>query len=1067
MNNRCSSSRTFVSSLLIIGALLVFSQPVAAQATAAVVGTIRDPTGATVPGARVSVTNVQTALVASSTTGTDGTYTILLLPVGEYRLQVEAAGFQAYVRSGITLAVNDKPTIDVTLQVGNLADSVTVTEATPLIEAQTGTLRGLVDRQRIVDLPLNGRDMRQLLTIQAGVLKTSDSSTTGEGIAYAVNGSRGNGVSYLLDGGYNTSTYRNWAGTYPNPDAVQEFSFQRNSFSAEYGSAFGGVVSVVTRSGTNEFHGSAFEFVRNYLFNARNFFATQRDSLKRNQFGGTFGGPVIKDKLFFFAAFQQTYLRSNAALTTQFLPTAAQRAGNFSSVARAITDPLTGQVFPGNQIPASRISPVTQAFLKYLPDPGTPTGQRLTGAPSIINAREFTGRVDYNLSKHRISGKFFGNWQTSPFDANPNDIAYPLTRNDNQPYRQISATDSYTISSTAINSATFAYRFRERNDSWGDFDYPISYTTAGIRNVALPKPHGLYIAVSGYFSATPSWPYDIKDADWSWSDNFTYVRGRHELKFGSEILHSSNQIFNLFRQFGNYTFSGAITTNALADFMLGSVYQFWQGGGEYKNLSGNRYGLFALDNLRLSPNLTLNLGLRWDPTNPYTDSLGRVQCFVANQQSTRFPNAPLGYLSAGDRACPDGGFESYFRALAPRFGFAWRPGGGKSVVRGGFGLFWDPLFTVAYNTFVDSAPFSPQATLYGVSFDDPYKGYSNPFPAQFAPFKPPTDVPFFTPLGQFGVFVPNFRPSYMEGYNLTVEREVARNLVARASYVGNLGRHLSYSLDDNYARYLGASSTVANTQQRRPYQNYGSILNNYANGTSSYQGLQIAVERRVTAGLSFEANYTFSQSIDVASSDPTPGQGMSIIPYNLAANRGIADFNVPHRFVASSVYALPALAGQSAWVRQLAGGWQASGILTLQSGLPLTVFSGLDNSFSAINADHADIVGNPYLDTSRPRNQLLAQYFNTAAFSRNALGTFGTAPRNFIAGPGTVSLDMAAMKTFRVRERLRLDFRGEFFNLPNRPNFGSPVTTFTSPNFGKITSAADPRIVQFALKLAF
>jgi hypothetical protein len=417
MRNSRQMHRLVIISLLVGLALLLIAPPLGAQSTAAIVGTIRDSTGATVPGARVSMTNVQTGLVASGASGTDGIYTILLLPVGEYKLQVEAAGFQEHVRSGITLAVNDKPTVDVTLQVGSVSDSVTVTAAAPLIEAQTGTLRGLVDRQRIVDLPLNGRDMRQLLTIQAGVLKTSDSSSTGEGIAYAVNGSRGNGVSYLLDGGYNTSTYRNWAGTFPNPDAVQEFSFQRNSFSAEYGSAFGGVVSVATKSGTNEFHGSAFEFVRNYLFNARNFFAAQRDSLKRNQFGGTFGGAIIKDKLFFFGAFQQTDLRSNAALTVQLLPTAAQRSGNFSSIARAITDPLTGQAFPGNQIPASRISPVTQAFLKYLPDPGTPTGQRLTGAPSVINANEYTARIDLNLTKHRLSGKIFGNRQTSPFNA--------------------------------------------------------------------------------------------------------------------------------------------------------------------------------------------------------------------------------------------------------------------------------------------------------------------------------------------------------------------------------------------------------------------------------------------------------------------------------------------------------------------------------------------------------------------------------------------------------------------------------------------------------------------------
>ena len=1047
---------------------LLCPRPAAAQATAAVVGTVRDSSGASIPGAKISVTNVRTGLVESRTTGADGGFSIPLLPVGEYKLQVEAAGFQGYVRSGISLAVNDKPTIDVVLQVGNLADSVTITAAAPLLEAQTGTLRGLVDQQRIVNLPLNGRDMTQLVSIQAGVIKMADSSSTGEGVAYAVSGSRQNGVYYLLDGGYNTSTYRNYSGTFPNPDAVQEFSLQRSNFSAEYANATGAVVNVVTKSGTNELHGSAFEFVRNGVFNARNFFAATRDSLKRNQYGGTVGGAIIKDKLFFFGAYQGTNLRSDPRLGTQYLPTAAQRRGDFSALSRALKDPQTGQPFPGNQIPLARIDSVTQAFLKYLPDPGTPNGQRLTGSPSIVDAKEFTGRVDLNLAKHRLSGKYFGSWSKQPFRANADDIAYPLTRADNQPYRQISVNDLFTVSPAVINSATFALRYRARLDNWGGFEYPINYQKAGILGVASPKPAGLYLSVSGSFDATPSWPYEIEDSDWHLSDTVTYIRGRHEMKFGGEIIHSRNQIRNMFRQFGNYTFSGSITGNGMADFMLGEVYQFWQGGGEYKDLSGNRFGLFAQDDVRVSSNLTLNLGMRWDPVVPFEDSIGRVQCFVPGQQSTRFPKAPNGYLSAGDAACPAGGFNSYMRTVAPRFGFAWRPGSGKTVVRGGVGLFWNPQFTVLYNTFVDSAPFSPQMTLYGVKFRDPYAGIANPFPGSFAPFQPPSDSPFFLPLGQFGVFVPGFRPSYMESYNFTLEREVFGNLVARASYVGNLGRRLSYSRDDNYARYIAGKSSVSNTQQRRPFQDYGSILNTYGDSTSSYHALQLSVERRVAGNLSFEANYTFSKAIDEASSDPTPGQGTSIVPYSRRANRSVADFNVPHRFVVSSVYALPKLAGQAAWLRQVAGGWQASGILTLQAGRPFSVRSGLDNSFSAINADYADLVGNPFLDTGRPRAQLIAQYFNPQAFATNALGTFGTAPRNLMIGPGLANCDLAIVKSFAVRERFRVEFRTEFFNTFNRPNFNNPYAVQSSPaRFGHIESAGDPRIMQFALKLAF
>ncbi len=1067
MMKRNIVSWAFAGLLLALG-LLLTARPADAQASAAIVGTVRDSTGAMVPNAKVTAVNVKTGLVSSKTTGPDGNYSILFLPVGEYRLQVEASGFQGYVRSSITLAVDDKPTIDVVLQVGNVSESVTVTDAAPLVEAQTGTLRGLVDQQRMLNLPLNGRDMTQLLNVQAGVIRTADSSSSGEGVAFAVNGSRQNGVYYLLDGGYNTSTYRNYSGTFPNPDAVQEFSLQRGNFTAEYANATGAVVNVVTKSGTNELHGSLFEFVRNSQFNARNFFGSSRDTLKRNQYGGTIGGPVIKDKLFFFFAYQGTKVRSDASLSVQYLPTTAQRNGDFSALSKTVKDPLTGQPYAGNIIPASRISSVTQAFLKYLPTPASADGRRMTGSASIINAREYTTRVDYNLTRHRLSAKYFDNRSTQPFRADANDIAYTLTRADNQPYRQGTLSDLMTLSPTLINNATFAYRYRARLDTWGDFDYPINYNTAGIKGVALPKPAGLYIAVSGYFSATPSWPYEIEDRDLQWSDTVTWMRGRHDLKFGGEIVQSKNEIRNMFRQFGNYTFSGSITGDALADFMTGEVYQFWQGGGEYKDVTGNRYGLFVHDDFRASSNLTLNLGIRWDPMIPIEDSLGRVQCFVPGKQSTRFPKAPLGYLSAGDAGCPAGGLNAYWRSWSPRFGFAWRPKRSGMVVRGGFGVFWNPQFTALYNTFVDSAPFSPQITNYGVKFDNPYANTANPFPGSFAPFQPASDAQFFLPLGQFGVFSQGFRPSYMETFNLTLEREVARNLVARASYVGNMGRHLYYSLDDNYARYIAGGSTVSNTQQRRPYKDYGMVLNAYSDSNSSYHALQISVERRVAGGLSFEANYTYSKAIDVASSDPTPGQGTSITPWGQWADRGLSSFDMTHRFVVSSVYSLPKLSSQPNWLRQTVGGWQASGILTLRSGTPFSISSGLDNSFSGIGADRADLIGNPYLDTGRARKDLIARYFETTAFAANALGTFGTSGRSILRGPGAANLDLALMKGFRVKERARVEFRWEMFNSMNKPNFGTPYATRSSTSrFGRIESASDPRIMQFALKASF
>jgi hypothetical protein len=540
------------------------------------------------------------------------------------------------------------------------------------------------------------------------------------------------------------------------------------------------------------------------------------------------------------------------------------------------------------------------------------------------------------------------------------------------------------------------------------------------------------------------------------------------VKFGGEILRSANDIKNHFRTMGQFSFDGSISGNAMADFMLGDVYQFWQGGGEYKSLYGTRWGFFGQDNFRASSNLTLTLGLRWDPQYPYHDDLGRVQCFRPGMQSTRYPNAPNGYLSAGDQGCPDGGFDPYLAALAPRFGFAWRPGGKGTVVRGGFGLFWNPQFTVLYNTFVDSAPFSPQIVRYGTRFEDPYAGTANPFPQSFAPFIPGKDAQFFTPLGQFGVFNTGFSPSYQETWNLTVERDIMRNLAARASYIGNQGRHLSYGLDLNYAQYVPGQSTVSNIQQRRPYKDYGAVLNALSDSNSSYHALQLSIERRVSNNFSFEVNYTWSKSIDEFSSDPTPGQGSSIIPYSRRANRGVSDFDYPHRFVMSYVWQLPKLSKSGALLRNTVGGWESSAFWTMQSGSPFSIVSGTDRSLSGLGIDYADLVGNPYMDTGRSRADLIKQYFNTAAFAPNALGTFGTSPRNIMRGPGSVNVDLALMKKFQIREKASVQFRSEFFNAMNKPNLGTPYNNLNSSSrFGKIESAGSPRIVQFGLKVSF
>jgi len=1035
--------------------------------TAQIAGTISDVSGARVPEAQVTAREVDTGAQRKVASNAEGYYTVPLLPPGNYTVTVSKEGFSPVTHSGITLAVGDNATIDIKLTVGAVAQSVSVTSVAPLVDTQSGTINRVVDRQRIVDLPLNGRDITQLLTVQAGVVETVSSAGV-VGNAFTVNGSRNTGVNFLLDGATNVNSYQNYSGEFPNPDAVEEFGVQTNNFSAEYANATGAVVSVVTKSGANQFHGSAFEFLRNGALNARNYFAATRDSLKRNQFGGTFGGPIIRNKLFFFFSAQGTTLRSNPVVTRQFLPTTAERVGNFSAISKAIIDPVTNTAFAGNQIPMSRLNPVALAFLKYLPDPGTPDGSRLEGTPTISNQQEYTGKVDWILGNHRLTGKYFYNNFTQPFTGNVNDYATMTgagVAKSLQPYSQISLSDLYTISPVLLNNFTFGIRADRQFNDWGAVKLPLNFQQAGVQDIAVPDPASVYISISGGFTARPGWQYDLHETDIQASDTFTWVHGRHELKFGGEYIRSSNSIKNEFRQMGMFTFNGSISSNAFADYMLGNVYQFWQGGGEYKELRENRWGLFAQDNFRVTSNLTLNLGLRWDPMFPPNDDLGRVECFEPGKQSTRFPNAPAGYLLAGDAGCPAGGFNRDLSVWAPRFGFAYRVGQ-RTVIRGGFGLFWNPLWTEQYNTDVDSAPFSDQVTLYGVNFSNPYAGATNPFPGSYAPFTPPRDVAFPIPLGQFGVFSSGWRPSYQQSFNLTIEREIMPNTAVRASYIGNQGRHLSYVVDVNYARYM-AGATVANTQQRRPYADFGEILNAPSDGTSSYNSLQLAIERRVARSVSFEANYTWSKSIDIGSTDAEPGQGTPIIPTSLSANRGLSDFDHMHRFVASWVWALPRLQQKSAWIRSTIGGWESTGILTLQSGSPFTILSGVDNSRSGDGIDHAALVDNPYLSASRPNGQLVKEYFNTDAFALNALGTFGTAPRNFLRGPGLANMDFGLMKNFVVKERLTTQFRAEFFNVFNRPNFGNPVVNRSASNFGAITSAGSPRILQFALKLSF
>jgi len=1040
--------------------------------TAQIIGTVTDSSGARVQGASITASNAETGVGRTAVSTDSGYYTIPLLTPGNYLVSVSKDGFKPVSITNLTLGVGNNVVKDFALEVGAVSEAVTVRGGVELVDTQSGTIKRVVEEQRIVDLPLNGRDVTELLAIQAGVLQTT---SNGPGNGFVVNGSRETGVSYSLDGGLNTNSYQNFSGGFPNPDAIEEFSVQTNNFSAEYGNAVGAVVSVITKSGTNQFHGSAFEFIRNGVFDARDYFAASRDSLKRNQFGGTFGGPILRNRLYFFFSYQDSVIRSNPLTKIQTLPSASMRLGDFSGVSKQIYDPVTGNPYPNNQIPVAQFSPVAEAFLKYLPTPASTDGTFTTGYPIINDQPEYTGRVDWDLGKNRLTGRIYYTEFKQPFTGDLSNYASMYKSGpgkSTRPITQITFNDVWTVSPSFLNSLTLAGIASQQFNDWSAVTLPLNFQQAGVQNIAVKTPSSVYLSVSGEFTARPGWQYDLHEKDLQIADKATWVHGKQEFKFGMETIRTTNNILNDFTTMGHFTFNGSATSkgphtgNALADFMLGSADSFAQGGGEYKDNTQFKNGFFVQDDIRATKKLTLNAGIRWDPMTTPHDSLGRVECYEPGMQSTRFPNAPLGYLLAGDKGCPDGGYNNFMPAVAPRLGFA-ESIGANTVLRGGFGLFFTPIAQIDSNNFVDSAPFSPQVSLNGVDFKDPYANTVNPFPAGYAPFTPPQNVAFELPLGEFGAFTSNFRPAYMESFNLTIEQALAQNTALRASYIGNNGRHLSITQAVNNAVYVPGGSSEGNIQARRPNQDYTQVLNAESEGFSSYNALQLSFERRSTHNFSFEVNYTYSKSIDNQSTESEPGQSTPVIPNEPNLNTGLSDFDIRHRLLASYVWYLPKLEKHAVWMREAIGGWELTGIWTLQGGMPFTVVDGNDFSFTGLGVDHAKQIGNPHLDTGRGSSGLAAEYFNTAAFTDNDLGTYGNAPRNSIYGPGLVNTDMGLMKYFALPGKTKLQFRSEFFNALNHTNFQNPVADVSSSQYGQLTSANPNRILQLALKLLF
>ncbi len=1069
-------------------AAVVLAVPLyAADVTGTISGIVKDSSGAVVPNVEVTATNTGTNAAYKATSDAVGAYSIRALPIGVYKLSAEMSGFKRFEARGIRVQVNEIERVDVVLSVGETVETVTVSAQVVTVDTQTPTLKQVVDLRRIAELPLNGRDPTQLMRLVVGVQADPradvTSGTTYPGITpVSVNGGRANATNYILDGGQNNDHYSNAPNPMPNPDALQEFSVQTNNFSAEFGRNVGGIVNAVTKSGTNEIHGAAFDFLRHKDVNAANFFAPtiapgkkQDDGLKRNQFGATVGGPVWlgplyngKDKTFFFFSYQGTRNRRSPTTVRQVSPTLAQRQGDFSALGRALRNPFGGGNYENNRIPGSHFNAVAATIVNdHIPAPAPGSDAIFFATQTNINDDKTLVRGDHQLAaKNRLTGRFWVSKAGHPAALDPKNYFSQTT---GRTWRNTSVvfSDTHIFGPTLINNALFS--FNRTNGNNFQILPAKSLTDLGVKMYNDDKQQ-YHLTVDGYFQINTGDTNTFLRDEYQISDTVRWTRGRHQMSIGGDYGYGIGDIVNNFRANGQFSWnrSAPFTGDALADFFVGKFFRLTQGIGEYKKTRFHILNLFAQDSMRLTRRFTLDLGVRWEPYFPYTDVDGKLSAWRPGQQSTRYVNAPRGVLYPGDPGLPDGGYNTGWGNLGPRLGFAWDVfGNGKTSVRGGYGIFFDRSNTISTNSQANQGPFGTLVIVDGSatnSFSDPYAGRNNPFPGST---NPPRDVRFELPHVAF-VYEEHMRNAYLQSWNLTVEREIAGGFVTRAAYAASKGTRLVIGREGNPAIFAPGATTATTNQRRALFPNFGQVTLIEATGNSTFHSLQLTGERRFTGGFTVQANYMFSKSIDDSSANKSTGATRVNI-YNQAFDKGPSDFDHTHVFTASSIWELP-VRWDNRPARIALRGWTLSGLVTLQSGFPFTVGSGVDNARTGTGGQRADLRGvNPYLPEGRSRGERVAQWLNKLAFFPNDLGTFGNQGRNMWRGPGLAQVDLGIHKNFRPAEFLTVQFRFEMFNAFNRVNLAGPDGNQSSIRFMETRSTLpyDPRILQFGLRLVW
>jgi len=1114
--------------LCALAIVLFTARAASAQGYGTISGTVTDTTGAAIPGAEVTATQAATGIALKTVSSAEGTYVFPSLAPSVYNLTVSRQGFQSYTENGVQVRADASVTENINLQLGSTTQTVKVTAEAAQVDTTTSTLSQVVGTSQVNNLPLNGRNAAQLTTLVAGVSVApyaqadQGATKTFPGVVtITANGTRVGQTNYMLDGGNNMDEYTNVNAPFPMPDSLQEFSVETSNYSAEYGQNAGGVVNIVTKSGTSQYHGDLFEFVRNRVFNAANYFSYVNgvktvDPLKRNQFGGTFGGPVAIPHLFhpsqsfFFVGYQKT-IQHTSSISSSTLPTEEQiQSGVFANESQCIVNPFqpanaypctqTGTTSAGKPLYTTTVNPgdyssASTKLITYLPiSQENASGTVFYQKPSFTGFSELTARFDQQIGNndHLMVRYFSDGYHLDGVLNLSNLLTYADQASIN--YYNALISETHTFNSHLLNNFILSYQIDNANR--GPLPGSINVNTLGV-DIWQPAFSQINsIAVTNEFTVGDNPQGDFRRTNYTLGDDLHYQFGNHNLSFGFHGEIAKMDINNLYRQPGTFTFNANNVGDPFASFLFGYVYEFQQASGQFYNGRGKFYGAYAQDSWKATRRLTLNYGVRYEPFFPWKEIQRRMGGFfpslwASNTHSTVYPNAPAGLQFAGDPGFNASGINSELSHFMPRLGFALDVfGDGKTSVRGGAGLFYDSrLSSALFNLFTNNSPFITNVDITNagganISFTDPYGSYGtpNPFPAPQPPLStsaiPPQAFLTFDPFS-------GFQDPRTYSYNLVVEQQVAPSFFTRIGYVGSHALHQWANLELNpfvngVRIYNPAGCATTNSCYTQP------ITTANTGGIANYNSLQVSGEQRMRYGLTLLANYTWSKAID----DLPYNQSATSIASNVsyvypiyvpdfrALDRGPSDFD--HRNVAtiSYVYTEPRFLEQAPGaVRYLANGWETTGIFQFLSGDPLTILSNqANNSGSGQQRDRALQIGQPYGGNACGASLHCKSYLNPASFITNPVGTYGDVQKGAFTGPQYVDWDVSLAREFPVNERLLFQLRAEYFNVLNHTNFGDPNTT-TNSTFGQITSTNpqnsastaqyQPRIAQFSLKLVF